>query len=87
MGRNDIFEDIVYKLTNCQYISDLRHFIEVGDVSGIIEAVKEMNIDDYSVQDWNELYSYLFKENSVFQTSQDAYLALIDKLYQSMITS
>lgn len=80
MNRYDIFEDIVYKLVNCQYISDLRHFIEVGDVSGIIQAVQEMNIEDYSVQQWNELYSYLFKEKSAFQTSKEAYQALLDRL-------
>lgn len=80
MIRRDLFEDIVDGLDSCQYISDLRSMIKRNEFVEIRNALCNLLVDDYTIQQWQELYQYLFKDNNDFKTNQQVYQALLDKL-------
>lgn len=80
MVRRDLFEDIVDGLTSCQYISDLRSMIKRNECVEIRNALCNLLVDDYTTQQWQELYQYLFKDNKEFKTNQQVYQALLEQL-------
>lgn len=80
MIRRDLFEDIVDGLDSCQYISDLRSMIKRNEFVEIRNALCNLLVDDYTIQQWQELYQYLFKDNNDFKTNQQVYQVLLDKL-------
>ncbi len=78
--RTDIFEDIISKLVNCHYISDLRSIVDKGNTRDLINVIREIDSQDYSVNQWCELNNYLFSVNKKYETSKDVYDDLLKML-------
>lgn len=74
---NDSIFDVLIKLSECQYISDLPHF---ADRDALASAVEQVGCDDYSVDEWNELTGYISGERCDFASSERAKKALIELL-------
>lgn len=57
-------------ITNSDYISDLacNRYLTFYQ----FHEIEEINIDDYSLKEWNEAAQYISNENKKFDNSQDA---------------
>ncbi|WP_050636252.1 hypothetical protein [Candidatus Stoquefichus sp. SB1] len=78
MLNNDIFEDIIDQLDNCQYISDLRAIVDFQQYDEITKVISNISVDDYSTKQWNELYHYLFGNHDTFTSGEEVKQAILN---------
>lgn len=65
----ELLERIKY-ITGSDFISDLVQNCRITFYQ--FHKIKEINIDDYSLKEWNEAAQYISNENKKFDNSQDA---------------
>lgn len=68
----------IYEQTDYTYLSDLK-FVKSKTVANII---KNIDVNKFKLEEWNELYIYLIGNDSDLQDSQEIKNALIKKLYR-----
>lgn len=65
----ELLERIRY-ITGSDFISDLAHNCWITFYQ--FHKINEINIDDYSLKEWNEAAQYISKENKIFDNSIEA---------------
>lgn len=73
---NNIFDELMI-LSECQYLSDLPH-PHSRDVVRV--AVEKLSEDAYSVEEWNELVSYISGGSCDYASPNEAKSALVEFL-------
>lgn len=68
----------IYEQSDYTYLSDLK-FVKSKTVANII---KNIDVNKFKLEEWNELYIYLIGNDSDLQDSQEIKNALIKKLYR-----
>lgn len=78
--KKDIFEDIVYNLSDCYYISDLRNMLNTKGYLKIIHAIEKLHYEDYTVNQWCEIIEYILQKKISFADNKEAYKYLMQEL-------
>lgn len=63
----------IFEKSKMTYLSDLK-FIKKEEIVSILE---EINTDDFSINEWKELYLYLMQEDTVEKNSEDIKRSLL----------
>lgn len=80
MIEKDLFDDIVGQLESCDYISDLRVMIERNNVTDFFNVLNTLERNDYSLNQWIELYRYLFDKGQKFQSVDEVFESILNNL-------
>lgn len=67
--------DDLAALSGCEYLSDLRYIPAYQ--TRISLALKSLNPQEYSIQDWNDAAKYLLQQAPTFQTIPEAYTFIL----------